>query len=102
MIYRKDANFPYPVLTNTSNSYDASNFILDVNLQENPPCLLPADCVVRVCSALSVLPPEVPVRAPPAGDQPQLIQGIRSTWIFFYKFTYYFFSIFQSFWRIKI
>ena len=35
MIYRKDANFPYPVLTNTSNSYDASNFILDVNLQEN-------------------------------------------------------------------
>lgn len=35
MIYKKDANFPYPVLTNTSNSYDASNFILDVNLQEN-------------------------------------------------------------------
>jgi len=41
------------------------------------PCLLPADCVVRVCSALWVLPPEVPVRSPPAGDQPQLIQGIR-------------------------
>src|SRR5574337_1516316 len=41
------------------------------------PCLLSADCVVRVCSALGVLPPEVPVRSPPAGDQPQLIQGIR-------------------------
>ena len=26
------------------------------------PCLLPADCVVRVCSALWVFPPEVPVR----------------------------------------
>ena len=24
-----------------------------------------------------LLPPEVPVRSPPAGDQPQLIQGIR-------------------------
>lgn len=35
MIYRKDANFPYPVLTNTSNSYDTSQFILDVELQEN-------------------------------------------------------------------
>lgn len=35
MIYRKDANFPYPVLTNTSNSYETSNFILNVDLQEN-------------------------------------------------------------------
>ena len=35
MIYRKEANFPYPVLTNNSNSYETSNFILDVNLQEN-------------------------------------------------------------------
>ena len=26
MIYKKDANFPYPILTNTSNSYDSSNF----------------------------------------------------------------------------
>ena len=33
--------------------------------------------VVRVCSALWVSPPEVPVRSPPAGDQPQLIQGTR-------------------------
>lgn len=35
MIYRKDANFPYPVLTNTSNSYVTSQFILDVALHEN-------------------------------------------------------------------
>lgn len=35
MIYKKDANFPYPILTNTSNSYDNCNFILDVNLEEN-------------------------------------------------------------------
>jgi len=35
MIYKKDANFPYPVLTNTSNSYKSCNFILDVNLEEN-------------------------------------------------------------------
>lgn len=35
MIYKKDANFPYPVLTNTSYSYENSHFILDVNLQEN-------------------------------------------------------------------
>jgi hypothetical protein len=35
MIYKKDANFPYPLLTNTSNSYESSNFILDVNLEEN-------------------------------------------------------------------
>lgn len=35
MIYKKDANFPYPVLTNTSYSYENCQFILDVNLQEN-------------------------------------------------------------------
>ncbi len=35
MIYKKDVNFPYPLLTNTSNSYDGCNFILDVNLDEN-------------------------------------------------------------------
>lgn len=35
MIYKKDANFPYPLLTNTSTSYESSNFILDVELQEN-------------------------------------------------------------------
>lgn len=35
MIYKKDANFPYPILTNTSNSYDSSNFILDIELHEN-------------------------------------------------------------------
>ncbi|MFJ7678644.1 hypothetical protein ACIQXQ_11450 [Peribacillus sp. NPDC097198] len=35
MIYKKDANFPYPLLTNTSTSYESSQFILDVDLQEN-------------------------------------------------------------------
>lgn len=35
MIYKKDANFPYPLLTNTSNSYDGCNFILDIDLNEN-------------------------------------------------------------------
>lgn len=35
MIYKKNANFPYPVLTNDSNSYAESNFILDVSLEEN-------------------------------------------------------------------
>ncbi|MEG1411733.1 MAG: hypothetical protein RSD36_18015 [Terrisporobacter sp.] len=35
MIYKKDANFPYPLLTNTSNSYDCSSFILDIGLNEN-------------------------------------------------------------------
>lgn len=35
MIYKKDANFPYPILTNTSNSYVSSQFILDVELHEN-------------------------------------------------------------------
>ena len=32
MIYKKDANFPYPLLTNTSSSYSSSNFILDIEL----------------------------------------------------------------------
>lgn len=35
MIYKKDANFPYPLLTNTSNSYENCEFTLDVQLQEN-------------------------------------------------------------------
>lgn len=35
MIYKKDANFPYPLLTNTSTSYESSQFTLDVQLQEN-------------------------------------------------------------------
>ncbi|MDV6378872.1 hypothetical protein ORD22_11660 [Sporosarcina sp. GW1-11] len=35
MIYKKDANFPYPVLTNTSNSYDSGGFTLSVDLKEN-------------------------------------------------------------------
>ncbi|WP_404469632.1 hypothetical protein [Sutcliffiella horikoshii] len=35
MIYRKDANFPYPVLTNTSKTYSTSQFTLDVALHEN-------------------------------------------------------------------
>ncbi|MCP3032378.1 hypothetical protein LF817_13615 [Halobacillus sp. A1] len=35
MIYRKDANFPYPVLSNTSHSYALNTFELDVNVSEN-------------------------------------------------------------------
>ena len=35
MIYKKDANFPYPLLTNTTKSYENGQFILDVELQEN-------------------------------------------------------------------
>lgn len=35
MIYNKEANFPYPVLCNTSDSYSNSYFLLDVTLQEN-------------------------------------------------------------------
>ncbi|UOK56127.1 hypothetical protein MGI18_13870 [Bacillus sp. OVS6] len=35
MIYRKDANFPYPVLSNTSQSYIYNLFELDVNVSEN-------------------------------------------------------------------
>ncbi|PFH90624.1 hypothetical protein [Bacillus sp. AFS088145] len=35
MIYKKDANFPYPILTNTSTSYENSHFTLDVQLHEN-------------------------------------------------------------------
>ena len=35
MIYRKDANFPYPVLSNNASGYSVNGFILDVDLQEN-------------------------------------------------------------------
>lgn len=35
MIYKKDVNFPYPILTNTSNSYETSEFRLNVELDEN-------------------------------------------------------------------
>lgn len=35
MIYKKEANFPYPLLTNTSDSYEQCQFILDIDLQEN-------------------------------------------------------------------
>jgi len=35
MIYKKDANFPYPVLTNTTSTYVNPYFTLDVNLEEN-------------------------------------------------------------------
>lgn len=35
MIYKKEANFPYPLLTNTSTSYKECSFILDVQLMEN-------------------------------------------------------------------
>ncbi|EKN69300.1 hypothetical protein BABA_10571 [Neobacillus bataviensis LMG 21833] len=35
MIYKKDANFPYPILTNTSTSYENGSFMLDVTLEEN-------------------------------------------------------------------
>lgn len=35
MIYRKDANFPYPVLANTSDNYLDNYFNLDVNVSDN-------------------------------------------------------------------
>lgn len=35
MIYKKEANFPYPLLTNTSSSYMNCKFILDISLSEN-------------------------------------------------------------------
>lgn len=35
MIYRKDANFPYPVLSNTSVGYDPNYFNLDVDVKED-------------------------------------------------------------------
>ncbi|MBX0315338.1 hypothetical protein [Planococcus glaciei] len=35
MIYKKEANFPYPVLTNSSTSYTESEFKLDIELEEN-------------------------------------------------------------------
>ncbi|MEK4423910.1 hypothetical protein [Solibacillus sp. FSL K6-1523] len=35
MIYKKDANFPYPILTNTTTAYMNPYFSLDVRLEEN-------------------------------------------------------------------
>lgn len=35
MIYKKSANFPYPLLTNDSNAYEDCEFLLDINLMEN-------------------------------------------------------------------
>jgi len=35
MIYRKEANFPYPVLSNTSDSYELNNFTLDVDVSDD-------------------------------------------------------------------
>ena len=34
MIYKKDANFPYPILTNTSNAYNNAKFHLVIGLDE--------------------------------------------------------------------
>lgn len=34
MIYRENANFPYPVLSNLSNSYELNHFDLDVDIKE--------------------------------------------------------------------
>ena len=43
MIYKKEANFPYPILTNTSNAYKNSRFHLTVGLDEmgNNYCFVP-------------------------------------------------------------
>lgn len=35
MIYKKEANFPYPLYTNTSTSYENPLFELNINLSEN-------------------------------------------------------------------
>ena len=35
MIYKKDANFPYPILANTSDSYSENYFDLDVNVNDD-------------------------------------------------------------------
>lgn len=35
MIYKKDANFPYPILTNTSDSYEDNYFDLDVSVTDD-------------------------------------------------------------------
>lgn len=35
MIYKKSANFPYPLLTNDSNAYENCGFYLDIDLMEN-------------------------------------------------------------------
>ncbi|MGL5383755.1 MAG: hypothetical protein ACRDCC_09755, partial [Culicoidibacterales bacterium] len=35
MIYKKDANFPYPLLTNNSLGYTDAEFYFDIELIEN-------------------------------------------------------------------
>jgi len=35
MIYKKDANFPHPVLSNGSSSYEENYFLFDVKIEEN-------------------------------------------------------------------
>ncbi|MGL5917013.1 MAG: hypothetical protein ACRCZC_04860 [Culicoidibacterales bacterium] len=35
MIYKKDANFPYPILTNNSTDYEIADFYFDVDLIED-------------------------------------------------------------------
>lgn len=35
MIYKKDANFPYPILTNTTSTYMEPKFLVDIDLEEN-------------------------------------------------------------------
>lgn len=35
MIYKKDANFPYPILSSTSFSYEESDFTMKVNFEED-------------------------------------------------------------------
>ena len=35
MIYTKRANFPFPLLTNTSDDYKKPKFDLDIELEEN-------------------------------------------------------------------
>ena len=35
MIFDKDANFPYPVLSYKSDSYEYNDFMLSINLDEN-------------------------------------------------------------------
>ena len=57
------------------------------------PCLLPADCVVRVCSALWVSPPEVPVRSPPHLKQLQEATLVVLSSISFEYFLSLFFSV---------
>lgn len=35
MIYRKDANFPYPILTGTSQNYQNNEFLIDIEINED-------------------------------------------------------------------